>query len=255
MEAFDFTAFLKHGGLGKRLISLRAKSPIFVQGGTSDSIFYVQEGRAKLCAVSATGKEATITLLSAGDFVGEEALISRPGPRTTTCAAISACVVLRIDREEMIRVMRDEQGFSHHFLACLLARSIRTQADLIDLFFLSSEIRLAKALLSLSEAQAHGDHDVLIAKITQTDLAEIVGTTRSRISFFMNRLRALGLIEYGKRIRVHRALLSIVVEGEGRVPSEHISRKGSKRASSARYLDPGPCTTPREQDHTMYPAN
>jgi CRP/FNR family cyclic AMP-dependent transcriptional regulator len=209
--AFDAAAFLARAGLGRRIIQLKPKRAFFSQGGPADSIFYLQQGRAKLTVVSTKGKEATITLLSAGDFVGEESLATVGGLRMATATAVTACTALRIDREEMVRVMHEEHSFSDLFLKFLLVRSMRTQADLVDQLFNSSEKRLARILLLLAEFGKPGEPESLIPTITQETLAEMIGTTRSRVSFFMNRFRKLGFIEYNGRIRVHKSLLNVVL--------------------------------------------
>jgi CRP-like cAMP-binding protein len=210
-QAFDTTAFLAHAGLGRRIVQLAPGQSIFSQGDPADSIFYLQRGRAKIIVVSTAGKEATITILSAGDFVGEESLASVPGLRLATANAITDCTALKIGREEMIRVMHEEHEFSDLFLKFLLARSMRTQADLVDQLFNSSEKRLARILLLMAGFGESGEADTLIPKISQETLAEMIGTTRSRVSFFMNRFRKLGFIDYSDRIRVHKSLLNVVL--------------------------------------------
>jgi CRP-like cAMP-binding protein len=161
--------------------------------------------------VSYSGKEATITLLSSGDFVGESALVCVPGLRLTTATALNNCTTLEITREEMTHVMHQEHEFSDLFLEFLLERSLRTQADLVDQLFNSSEKRLARILLLMAEFGKPGERETFIPSITQETLAEMVGTTRSRVSFFMNRFRSLGLISYNGRIQVHKALLNAVL--------------------------------------------
>jgi CRP-like cAMP-binding protein len=190
---------------------LKPKRPFFLQGGPADSIFYLQKGRAKVTVVSKNGKEATVALISAGDFVGEESIAGAVGFRLATATAITACIALKIEREEIIRVLHEEHAFSDLFLKFLLDRSMRTQADLVDQLFNSSEKRLARILLLLAEFGKPGDPESLIPEITQETLAEMIGTTRSRVSFFMNRFRKLGFIEYNGRIRVHRSLLNVVL--------------------------------------------
>ncbi len=192
-------------------MQIKANRAFFSQGNAADSIFYLQKGRAKLTVVSKTGKEATIALLSAGDFVGEESMAAVAGLHMATATAITACTALKIERKEMIRVMHEEHSFSDMFLSFLLARSMRTQADLIDQLFNSSEKRLARILLLMAEFGKPGEPETLIPQITQETLAEMVGTTRSRVSFFMNRFRKLGFIEYNGRIRVHKSLLNVVL--------------------------------------------
>jgi CRP/FNR family cyclic AMP-dependent transcriptional regulator len=209
--AFDAPAFLAEAGLGRRIIQLKPKQAFFSQGGPADSIFYLQSGRAKLTVFSENGKEATITLFAVGDFVGEESLATVGGLRLATATAVTACTALKIEREEMVRVMHEEHAFSDLFVKFLLARSMRTQADLVDQLFNSSEKRLARILLLLAEFGKPGEPESLIPEITQESLAEMIGTTRSRVSFFMNRFRKLGFIEYNGRIRVHKSLLNVIL--------------------------------------------
>ena len=209
--AFDAPAFLAEAGLGRKIIQLKPKQAFFSQGGRADSIFYLQSGRAKLTVFSEKGKEATVTLFAVGDFIGEESLATVGGLRLATASAVTACTALKIEREEMVRVMHEEQAFSDLFVKFLLARSMRTQADLVDQLFNSSEKRLARILLLLAEFGKPGEPESLIPPITQETLAEMIGTTRSRVSFFMNRFRKLGFIEYNGRIRVHKSLLNVVL--------------------------------------------
>jgi len=235
-SGFDTTAFLAHAGLGRRIIQFAPKDPFFSQGDPADSVFYLQKGRAKVTVVSPTGKEATITLLSAGDFVGEEALAAIAGLRLATATAITACTTLRISREEMIRVMHVEHGFSDLFLKVILERSMRIQADLVDQLFNSSEKRLARILVLMAEFGKPGEPEQYIPKISQETLAEMIGTTRSRVSFFMNRFRKLGFIEYNGRIKVHKSLLDVVLHEEfterhpERTPASATARSRSKPA-------------------------
>jgi len=209
--AFDAPTFLAKAGLGRKIVQLKPKQAFFSQGGPADAIFYLQSGRAKLTVVSKNGKEATISLFVAGDFVGEESLVTVGGVRLATATAITACSALKIERQEMIRVMHEEHSFSDLFVKFLLARGMRTQADLVDQLFNSSEKRLARILLLLAEFGKPGEPEPLIPKITQETLAEMIGTTRARVSFFMNRFRKLGFIEYNGRIRVHKSLLNVVL--------------------------------------------
>jgi CRP-like cAMP-binding protein len=208
---FDLAAFLRHPGLGRRIIDLQPTETFFAQGDQADSIFYLQKGRARLTVVSQSGKEATITLLTGGDFVGEDSLAAVPGLRLASATAINSCVALKITRDEMIREMHDEPAFADFFVKFLLARSMRTQADLVDQLFNSSEKRLARILLLMAEFGKPGQPEAFIPPITQEALAEMIGTTRSRVSFFMNRFRKLGFIDYNGRIRVHKSLLNVVL--------------------------------------------
>ena len=227
-KTFDPAAFLAHAGLGRRVVQLKAKGVFFSQGGPADSIFYLQEGRAKMTVVSEAGKQATVTLLAVGDFVGEESVAGVVGLRLATATAITACTVLKIERKEMIRAIREEHSFSDLFVAFLLARSMRTQADLVDQLFNSSEKRLARILLLMAEFGQSGKQGTLIPHITQETLADMIGTTRSRVSFFMNRFRKHGFIEYSGRIRVHKSLLNIVLHDQS----------SKQNAVSASLLDP-----------------
>jgi CRP-like cAMP-binding protein len=227
---FDAATFLIHAGLGQRAVQLAPKQPFFSQGEPVDSIFYLQKGRAKITVVSHAGKEATLMLLSAGDFVGEEALAAVPGLRLATATAATACTALKITRDEMIRVMHEVHGFSDLFLKFLLARSMRIQADLVDQLFNSSEKRLARILLLMAEFGKPGEPETLIPKISQETLAEMIGTTRSRVSFFMNRFRKLGFIEYNGRIKVHKSLLNVILHD--RLPVDPADSRPDSDAST-----------------------
>jgi len=211
---FDVADFLAKAGLGRRIVRLKPKNVFFWQGNPADSVFYLQKGRAKITVVSERGKEATITFLSAGDFIGEESIAGAVGFRLATAIAVTACTALKIERAEMIRVMHREHAFSDLFVKFLLARSMRTQADLVDQLFNSSEKRLARILLLMAEFGKPGEPETLIPEITQETLADMIGTTRSRVSFFMNRFRKMGFIEYNGRIRVHKSLLNVILHDQ-----------------------------------------
>jgi CRP-like cAMP-binding protein len=242
---FDAEAFLASAGLGRRVIQFAAKEAFFSQGDPADAVFYLQQGRAKVTVVSTSGKEATIALVSAGEFVGEGALAATAGLRLSTATAITACTVLKIGRDEMVRVMHEENSFSELFLKFLLEHSMRIQADLVDQLFNSSEKRLARILLLMAEFGKPGEPEQYIPKISQETLAEMVGTTRSRVSFFMNRFRKLGFIEYSGRIKVHKSLLNAVLldrlseihperlRSSATVPSSGTARARSKPARRA----------------------
>ena len=208
---FDLATFLEEAGVGRTVIHLQPKQVFFSQGSLADSIFYLRTGSAKLTVVSPDGKEATVALLSSGEFMGEESLASVGGLHLATATAIVVCTALQIAREEMIRVMHKERSFSEMFMQFLLERSMRTQADLVDQLFNSSEKRLARILLLMAEFGKPGEREKFIPPITQETLAEMIGTTRSRVSFFMNRFRALGFIDYSGRIQVHKSLLNVVL--------------------------------------------
>jgi len=208
---FDPAVFLAQAGLGRRIVQVKPKRAFFSQGDPADCVYYLQSGRAKLTVISSAGKEATIALLSAGDFVGEESMAGMPGLRMATATAIAPCTAMKIEHGEMIRVMHEEHAFSDLFLKFLLARSMRTQADLVDQLFNSSEKRLARILLLMAEFGQPGEPETMIPKVSQETLAEMIGTTRSRVSFFMNRFRKLGFIDYNGGIKVHKSLLNVVL--------------------------------------------
>jgi len=220
---FDAAAFLASAGLGRRIVQLPPKETFFSQGDPADAVFYLQKGRAKVTVVSSAGKEATITLLGDGDFVGEEALSGAAELRLATATAISACTALKIKREEMIRVLHEEHKFSDLFLKFLLNRTMRVQADLVDQLFNSSEKRLARILLLMAEFGKPGEPEQYIPKISQETLAEMIGATRSRVSFFMNRFRKLGFIEYNGRIKIHKSLLNVILHDQ--LPDDDLGRQ------------------------------
>jgi CRP-like cAMP-binding protein len=220
---FDASTFLANAGFGRRIVQLAPKESFYTQGDVADAIFYLQRGTAKVTVVSTEGKEATITLLGVGDFLGESALSSLKTLRMSTATAMTPCTAMKIGRDEMIRVLHEESELSELFLKFLLERSMRIQADLVDQLFNSSEKRLARLLLLMAEYGKPGDPETLLPKISQETLAEMVGTTRSRVSFFMNRFRKMGFIDYDGRIQVHKSLLNVVLhdrlpEGEASGP-------------------------------------
>jgi CRP/FNR family transcriptional regulator, cyclic AMP receptor protein len=225
---FDVQSFLNTSGIGRKIVHVKTKQTFFTQGNPADSVFYLQHGRARLTVVSSAGKEATITLLSAGDFVGEESIASVEGLRLATASAVTDCTALKIERREMIRVMHQEHALADVFIAYLLTRSMRIQADLVDQLFNSSEKRLARILLLMAEFGQPGEQQTLIPPITQETLAYMIGTTRSRVSFFMNRFRKMGFIEYDGRIQVHKSLLNVILHDQ---PAE-------ENATSAPLLSP-----------------
>ncbi len=210
----DSDIFLATLGVGRSVARCRIKDAFFLQGGPADSVLYLHSGRAKLSVVSAKGKEATVTLLAMGDFFGEESLSGENILRSSTATAITDCSATEISRIEMLRALREEHEFSDFFLKFILRRGVRTQADLVDQLFNSSEKRLARILLIMAEYGGPGAPETLIPVVTQETLAEMIGSTRSRVSFFMNRFRALGYIEYDERIRVHTSLLNAVLRDE-----------------------------------------
>jgi CRP/FNR family cyclic AMP-dependent transcriptional regulator len=208
---FRAVDFLKEAGLGKVIVERPKKATIFSQGDTADSVFYIQKGRVKIGVVSTEGKEATVAVLNAGEFVGEDCIASTHPLRLVTATAMTECALLKIGKKEMVRVLAADHAFSEVFVTFLLARNARIQEDLIDQLFNSSEKRLARVLLQLAQFGKEGQPEVVIPKISQESLAEMVGTTRSRVSFFMNRFRKLGFIEYDGAIKVHSSLLNVVL--------------------------------------------
>jgi CRP-like cAMP-binding protein len=231
-KAFDTASYLATEGTGRKIVRLKSKQIFFTQGAGADAVFYLQTGRAKLTVVSKKGKEATITLLAAGDFMGEESLTVVGAIRMATASALVACVALKIEREQMLRILHEEHAFAAIFLNFMLRRGMRTQADLIDQLFNSSERRLARILLLMADFGESGEPEMVIPPVTQETLAEMIGTTRSRVSFFMNRFRKLGYIEYNGHIRVNKSLLNMVLHDQ--LPEQNASRP--------KLLDP-PLTT------------
>jgi CRP-like cAMP-binding protein len=218
--------------LGRRIVQLDPKQAFFTQGDPADSVFYLQKGRVKVTVVSEIGKEATIALVPEGEFVGEGALAAVPGLRLSTATAITDCSALKIVREEMIRAMHEAPDFSDMFMKFLLVRSMRIQADLVDQLFNSSEKRLARILVLMAEFGQSGEPLALLPKISQETLAEMVGTTRSRVSFFMNRFRELGFIDYKDRIHVHKSLLNVILHDQ--LPDGNADKPTSKALHGGR---------------------
>ncbi len=208
---FQPAAFLAKIGLGRTIVELKKQQAVFSQGDAANAVFYIQKGKIKLAVISKGGKEATIALLGAGNFLGEDCIAAVQPRRLATAVAITPSTVLRIDRSEMVRVLHEEKAFSDIFVAYLLSRNARIQEDLVDQLFNSSEKRLARALLLLAQFGKEGAPDTVIPKISQETLAEMVGTTRSRVSFFMNRFRKMGFIEYNGKLSVHSSLLNVVL--------------------------------------------
>jgi CRP/FNR family transcriptional regulator, cyclic AMP receptor protein len=207
---FDPKTFLVTIGAGRKIVTVPKKQTIYTQGVGADAVFYIQKGEVRLTVVSKTGKEATIGILSEGNFFGEGALAGQV-LRMGSAAAITDCELLRIDKKAMIDALHREHAFSDMFVAYLLARNIRYEEDLVDQLFNSSEKRLARVLLLLAHFGKEGVPETVIPKISQETLAEMVGTTRSRVSFFMNRFRKLGFIHYNGGLQVHSSLLNVVL--------------------------------------------
>ncbi len=209
---FDPKTFLSTLNGGRKIETFSKKQTIFTQGDSSDAVFYIQKGKVRLTVVSKTGKEATIAILNEGAFFGEGCLTGQV-LRLCSATAMTDCTVMKIGKKSMFEVLHGEHEFSDLFVAYLLARNIRYEEDLVDQLFNSSEKRLARILLLLANFGKEGKRESLIPKISQETLAEMVGTTRSRVSFFMNRFRKLGLIDYegGSGLQVHSSLLNIVL--------------------------------------------
>src|SRR5256714_1222885 len=202
--------FLGTIGTGRKLLSVPKKRAIFSQGDKADAIFYVQKGRVRLSVVSKSGKEATIGIVHEGEFIGEGALAGQL-QRMSSASAMVRCELLRVDRKVMMDALHRERSFSDMFVTYLLARNIRFQEDLVDQLFNSSEKRLARVLLLLARFGKEGVPEPVIPKISQEILAEMIGTTRSRVSFFLNRFRKLGFIHYNGGLAVHSSLLNVVL--------------------------------------------
>jgi len=207
---FDAHAFLNSPALSRRVADFASGTQVFAQGDGADAVFYIQKGRVKLSVVSQTGREAVVGVLGPGDFFGEGALAGQP-VRLATATAMTSCRVLAVPKRQMIRLLHHQHALSDRFIAHMLARTIRLEEDLVDQLFNASEKRLARTLLLLARyGKPDGPRDVL-PHISQEVLAEMVGTTRSRVNFFMNKFRKLGFIDYNGGITVHRALLSVVL--------------------------------------------
>jgi CRP/FNR family transcriptional regulator, cyclic AMP receptor protein len=209
-RGFDPNTFLATIGDGRKILAVPKKQSIFTQGDRADTVFYIQRGKVRLTVVSKTGREATIGILSEGNFFGEGALAGQV-LRMGSAAAISDCQLLRVDKRAMMEALHREHAFSDMFVAYLLARNIRYEEDLVDQLFNSSEKRLARVLLLLAHFGKDGKPETVVPKISQETLAEMVGTTRSRVSFFMNRFRKLGFIHYNGGLQVHSSLLNVVL--------------------------------------------
>ncbi len=212
VSKFDPKTFLSTINGGRKIEAFPKKKTIFAQGDLSDSVFYIQKGKVKLTVVSQIGKEATIGILNEGDFFGEGCLAGQP-LRLGSATAMTDCSVMRIAKKSMIEVLHREHEFSDMFVKYLLARNIRYEEDLVDQLFNSSEKRLARVLLLLAHFGKDGKPQIVIPKISQETLAEMVGTTRSRVSFFMNRFREMGFVDYdgGSGLQVHSSLLGVVL--------------------------------------------
>ena len=208
--AFDLKAFLDSAGAARKIVTYDPGDVLFSQGDPCDTVMYIQHGSIKLSVLSHAGKEAVIAVLGAGDFCGEGALADQP-VRLGTATAMTSSAVLAIEKDEMIRVLHKHHAFSDRFITYMLARNIRVEADLVDQLFNSSEKRLARTLLLLARYGKQGSPQRVLPKVSQETLAEMVGTTRSRVNFFMNKFKKLGFIDYNGDITVHSSLVSVVL--------------------------------------------
>jgi CRP/FNR family cyclic AMP-dependent transcriptional regulator len=209
-RAFNVESFLDSAGLGRKVAKFQAKETVFAQGDPAKNVIYIQEGSVKLTVVNETGKEAVVAILKPGDFVGEGCLAGQ-SICMVTATTIAPTTVLVIEKDEMTRLLHKEQEFSDRFIAYMLARNIRVEEDLIDQLFNSSEKRLARTLLLLAHYGERGQTQKLLPKVSQEVLAEMVGTTRSRVNFFMNKFRKLGFIKYNGGLQINTSLLSVVL--------------------------------------------
>jgi CRP/FNR family cyclic AMP-dependent transcriptional regulator len=207
---FDVHTFLAKIGPGRTMMNCRKNKRLFSQGDPADAIFYIQSGKVKLTVISKQGKEAVVGILGANDFFGEGCLAGQ-SVRMSSASAMSVCEVMRLEKEHTIRVLHDEPAFSELFLTHLLCRNIRLEEDLVDQLFNSSEKRLARVLLLLANYGKEAKQEPVIPNISQGTLAEIIGTTRSRVNHFMNKFRKLGLIDYNGGLHVHSSLLNIIL--------------------------------------------
>jgi CRP/FNR family cyclic AMP-dependent transcriptional regulator len=215
---FDSKVFLASVNGGRTIVSYRKGEVIFSQGDPADAVFYIQKGKVKITVISEQGREAVVAVLSPDEFCGEGCLTGQP-LRLGTAEAMTECVIMRLQKETMVSVLHEEPGFSEFFVSHLLTRTARVEADLVDQLFNSSEKRLARALLLLANFGKEGPPEPTIAKVSQETLAEMIGTTRSRVSFFMNKFRKLGLINYNGHLEIHRSLLNVVLHEEPHINS------------------------------------
>ena len=212
---FDPTAFLKTAAKGRAICKHPKRRIIFAQGDAADSVHYIQSGKVKVTVVSPGGKEAVVAILGADEFFGEGCLIGQP-KRLATAMAMTECVTMEVEKTALLQVLKDETAFSQMFVSHILTRNARVEEDLVDQLFNSTEKRLARMLLLLANFGKEGRPEPVVAKISQETLAEMIGTTRSRVSHFMNKFRDLGFINYNGHLEVHSSLLSVVLAEQGR---------------------------------------
>ena len=220
--SFNPQAFLSVVGAGRTLRKYGKSQRVFSQGDTADSVFYIQKGKVKLTVVSERGKEAVIAMLGKDEFCGEGCLSGQP-LRMATAAAMVECEIMQIEKAALTRVLHEQPAFSELFVAHLLARTIRIEADLVDQLFNSSEKRLARALLLLANFGKEGKPEPIITKVSQETLAEMIGTTRARVSFFMNKFRKLGYIDYNRKLEIHNSLLNVVLYDKPEIKMKNAS--------------------------------
>jgi CRP/FNR family cyclic AMP-dependent transcriptional regulator len=209
-KTFDVASYLETSGVKRTIVAYRKRQTIFSQGDVSQSVLYLQSGSVKITVTSSSGKEAVIALLHPGDFFGEGCIAGQP-LRVTTAVAMDPSSVLEIDKKEMIRVIHEEHDFSDRFVAHMLKRNVRVEEDLVDQLFNSSEKRLARALLLIARYGNEGKAEKIVAHVSQGTLAEMIGTTRSRVSFFMNKFRKLGFIKYNGGLHINDSLLRVIL--------------------------------------------
>jgi CRP/FNR family transcriptional regulator, cyclic AMP receptor protein len=223
---FDPKVFLDTENLGRTISKHRKDQMVFSQGSPADAVFYIQKGKVKITVVSEQGKEAVVAILGPDEFCGEGCLTGQPR-RMATAVAMTECEIMRLEKAAMIRVLHEEPAFSEMFVAHLLARTIRVEEDLVDQLFNSSEKRLARALLLLANFGKDGRPERIIAKVNQETLAEMIGTTRSRVSHFMNKFRKLGFIDYNGHLEVHSSLLNVVLHDQPQISGVDAAAGGS----------------------------
>ncbi len=221
---FDPKTFLAKVGEGKTISKYRKDQVVFSQGQIADAVFYIRQGKVKLTVTSDQGKEAVVAILGSGDFFGEGCLNGHP-VRIATTRAMDECVITRLEKAAMIVTLHDEPGFSELFMSYLLARNSRIEEDLIDQLFNSSEKRLARLLLLLANFGKEGRPEPIVGKFSQETLAEMIGTTRSRVSFFMNKFRKLGFIEYNGKLEVHNSLLNVILYDKPEIETKDFRHK------------------------------
>ena len=219
ISPFNSSDFLAKAGIGRTLSNYRKNQKIFSQGDSADAVFYIQKGKAKITIISGLGKEAVVAILGKDEFFGEGCLSGQP-LRIATAVAMADCEIMRIDKTALIHTLQDQPAFSEMFLAHMLLRTIRVEEDLVDQLFNSSEKRLARALLLFANFGKEGKPEAIIAKVSQETLAEMIGTTRSRVSFFMNKFRKLGFISYNGTMEVHSSLLSVVLNDQPQIEKD-----------------------------------